>query len=71
MKVANNYMVLRKSNLDNLSRSVRRSIIDGWMPIGGIAIESEVYSTSNDTVTAEHYYCQALIKYKESDESTT
>jgi len=57
------YAVVEKRDSDELQKVVNKAIKEGWQPYGNLVIA--VYSHGRSgTISTDHLYTQALVKYK-------
>lgn len=63
------YQILNDSNLRDLETQVNTAIADGWMPLGGVAINEYIHSWENSRKGGtghEEYNCYAQAMTKSS-----
>lgn len=61
------YKILAADNMTELETEVNAAIADGWLPLGGVAINEYIHSWENErkgyTESQEHScYAQAMTK---------
>ena len=60
MDTVTKYLVIKNDNLSYLIIDINDKILEGWQPIGGIAVVAASEYTYSDKTTT--YYLQAIIK---------
>ena len=56
------YIVIEEDNPDDLARAVKRYLIQGYKPQGGVCSACYVGTNRDDEVTSRCYFYQALVK---------
>ena len=56
------YVVVRKESIDGLQESMGKRLTDGWEPVGGVAMISEVREAGDGTPYVQTLYAQAVAK---------